>query len=297
MYKSRGFFVFVTSTMLCLFAVAALAAPKKKKGGTKAASSARVEGAALVFPAKDVFDPDKGSYEALFSPTFSYGDKLATGSSIRTFSFLSIVGPQGSGKGEQGFTFRISMGQQRNSNHMTLSSSRFERLRQYYAPVNHTSCSLNSTNSPPFKAGDWRSVAATWTRTSTNYVLCLYFDGQRMNRTTIPASRFYGNAPIDPKDLLIIGSTSRMRGNLEAVRISNRVRTPEEIMAIDKKGLAKDEHTLLLINAESVSQMKSRSLDILKNQNKRNITVPSEGTIFGVLTEIEGKTTKGIAFP
>ena len=288
--------IFLFSALVASLALTGEAASKKRqKGVTKAAAAKR--SAAIVFPAKGTFDPDRGTVEMVFSPSYSAADNMGTGSGMTTFSVLSVTGPKASGRGEDGLSWRVSIGQWQTGNYLSISSSRFERPIAYQPAINYFSSGFKTATGAPFKAGGWYSFAASWLCTGTNYLLSLYFDGKCIRKSTMPMSSIFGTAVIDPKDLLIIGSPRVMRGSLENLRISKRVRTPEEIAAADKAGLTKDADTLLFIDATTVAKMKTKSAEDLINTEKKLIRVPPEGMLFGKVEYIQGRKGKAIDFP
>lgn len=274
------------------------AAPQKpQKAAPKGKTSTGSYSAALVFPAKKVFDPNKGTVEMIFSPAYSAEDNMGAGSGMRTFSVLTVCGPKGSGRGEDGLGWFVWVGQWQTRNYLSISSSLFERQIPYEPAINYFSTSFTCANGQPFKAGEWYSFAASWARTGTNYVLALYFDGKCASKTKMPISSLFGTADVDPKDLLIIGDPRVMRGSLESLRISKRERTAEEIEKAGKAGLVNDADTLLFVDADTVLKMKSKSAEDLINKEERIIRVPPEGTLFGRVKQVAGRTGKAVEFP
>ena len=290
--------VLLFSTLIAGFALTGEAAPKKaQKGAAKAKAAAGKYSAAMAFPAKGNFDPDQGTVEAVFSPSYSAADNMGAGSGMTTFSMFSVCGPKGSGRGEDGLSWNVSIGQWQTGNYLLISSSRFERPIAYQPPINYLTCGFKTAAGQPFKAGEWYSFAASWSRVATNYVLCLYFDGKCMTKSTMPMSSLFGTAALDPKDLLLVGNPRVMRGSLESLRISKRVRTPAEIEEAGKAGLAKDADTLLFVDAASVAKMRTRPAEDLINTEEKTIRVPPEGLLFGQVGYLPGRKGKAIDFP
>ncbi len=296
--------VFLVSALITALALTGEAAPKKaQKGAAKAKAAEKAKAAAgkysaaIVFPAKGNFDPDQGTVEMVFSPSYSAADNMGAGSGITTFRVLSVSGPKASGRGEDGLSWNVSIGQWQSGNYLSISSSRFERPLAYQPPINYLTCHFKTADGSPFKAGAWYSFAASWARTGTNYVLSLYFDGKCMTKSTMPMSSIFGTAALDPKDLLIIGNPHVMRGSLECLRLSKKVRSPEEIAAADKAGLVKDADTLLFIDASTVAKMKDKPAEDLINTEGNTIRVPPEGLLFGKVEYIQGRKGKAIDFP
>ena len=296
--RSTRTLVLLFSALIASLALTGEAAPKKaQKGSAKAKAAAGKYSAAIAFPAKGTFDPDQGTVEAVFSPSYSAGDNMGSGSGMTTFSMLSVCGPKGSGRGEDGLSWNVSVGQWQTGNYLLISSSRFERPIAYQLPINYLTCGFKTASGLPFKAGDWYSFAASWSRTATNYVLCLYFDGKCMTKSTMPLSSLFGTAAVDPKDLLFVGNPRVMRGSLESLRISKKVRTPAEIAEADKAGLVKDADTLLFIDAAAVAKMKTRPAEDLINAEEKTIRVPPEGVLFGQVDYLPGRKGKAMDFP
>lgn len=113
----------------------------------------------------------------------------------------------------------------------------------------------------------------------------------------MPLSPLFGTAGVAPEDLLIVGNPRVMRGSLESLRLSKRVRTPEEIALAGKEGLVKDVDTLLFLDADTAAKMKTKSAEDLINKAERKIRVPPEGLLFGQIGQIKGIKGKAIDFP
>ena len=285
--------VLLLSALSACFALTGEAAPKKApKGAAKEKYSA-----AIVFPAKGNFDHDQGTVEAVFSPSYSAGDKLGQGSGMTTFTVLSLHGPKGSGRGEQGLSWGVAISQSRGNDRISMSSSRFERPSKYHDPVTSIVGALRPASGLPFKAGEWYSLAASWKRTEDKYALALYIDGKCVDKSTMPVSPMFGTAEPDAKDLLRFGNPRLMRGSLECLRLSGRARTPEEIAAASKSGLVKDADTRIFLTADTVAKLKTRAAEDLVNKEEKTIRVPPEGLLFGDVEFIPGRNGKAIKFP
>jgi len=285
--------VLLLSALSACFALTAEAAPKKApKGAAKEKYSA-----AIVFPAKGNFDPDQGTVEAVFSPSYSAGDKMGQGSGMTTFTVLSLHGPKGAGRGEQGLSWGVAIGQSRGNDRFSMSSSRFERPSKYREPSSSIICGFKPASGLPFKAGEWYSLAASWKRTEDKYALALYIDGKCVDKSTMPVSPMFGTAEPDAKDLLRFGNPRLMRGSLECLRLSGRARTPEEIAAASKSGLVKDADTRIFIDAEAVAKLKTKAAEDLVNKEEKTIRVPPEGLLFGAVEFVPGRNGKVIKFP
>lgn len=292
--------VFLAVLMACFLALTSEAAPKKpaRKAATKGRAAAADTGAAMAFPAAGLFDPEKGSVEMVFSPSYSAEENLGVGSGMRTFTVFSLYGPKASGRGEDGLSWHVGIGQWQNKNYLIISSSRFERPVPYKPSEDYITSGMRTADEKEFKGGEWYAFAATWERAGTNYTLNLYFDGKRQTTYKMPISRLFGESKVHPKDLLVIGNPRVMRGSLESLRISNRARTYEEIAANSKAPLAKDADTLLFIDAEMALGMRTRPADVLINKDAKNLTMPTGGLLFGRVTEVPGRSGgKAIEFP
>ena len=233
----------------------------------------------------------------MFSLNYSAGDKLGQSSGITTFSVLVLCGPKGSGRGEDGLSWGVSIGQSQGSDGLSMASSRFELPRKYNYPIRSIGCGLKPGSGQPFKADEWYTLAATWLRTGDKYALCLYMDGKCLAKTTMPVSPLLGTANPDPKDLLLFGSPLPMRGSLECLRLSKKARTPEEIAAAEKAGLVKDSETLIFIDAGTVAKMKDKPVEDLINKEGKTLRVPPEGRRFGEVEFAQGRKGKVIKFP
>ena len=255
--------------------------------------------ASIMFPAKGHLDVTNGTIEAVFSLAYSFGDQFSTaGSGRRLFSLLSTHNYAGErydaanpGKAGPGLHFNIYLGQWQSRDHISVTSSLFERPRKNHPPDRWISASLHRLDKEPaVKAGEWHSMAVTWYLTNDTHIATFYLDGKRVGRGTAPHRVGFSAQSMADNDVLAFGFPGQMYGSLQSVRISGRARSDAEIAAADKAGLSKDGDTLLYFDGASVMKMKvgnASQLDTKKS--KRDLRVPPQGMVFGKLKRDTGR--------
>lgn len=283
-----------------------------------AAAQKGAVGAAIVFPAKGMLDPDQGTVEAVFSLGYSFGDQMIpeNQSSVWLLPVVWICDSKGvpytirkakqktdAKRGskvshdKQGLWFHVGLYQHSGVDVFSIGSIRFERPVPFEEPRRQVLLAVGPGGKPSLKEGEWHTLAATWQLTGTNYALNLYLDGKSVKTQAMPVSPTMGGVNIDEKDLLCIGYPGRVRGTLQSVRVSKRARSAEEIAAADKAGLVKDDATTLLLTGDTVFKMKADRFEDLVNKEGRTLRIPPEGMVFGKLEPVSGRDGKAFRFP
>lgn len=255
--------------------------------------------AAIVFPAKGNLDVTNGTIEAVFCLAYSFGDQFSSaGSSRKLFALLSTHNAAGEqysaaapGKTGAGLNFSVYLSQHQARDHMFVTSSLFERPRSTHEPARYVTTAFSPKKADTFlKAGAWHSMAATWRLTNETHVVEFYIDGKRVGRGSSPHRTGYKTLALADDDLLAFGYPGQTYGSLQAVRISGRVRSADEIAAAEKAGLVKDDATLLLFDGAAVLKMKTGNISqITDAKSGRNLRVPPEGMVFGKLKRVTGR--------
>ena len=190
-----------------------------------------------------------------------------------------------------GLGFSVHFSQYQSRDYVYLSSSLFERPRSNHDPVRYVSTAFSSKKADTFlKAGSWHSMAATWRQTNEAHAVEFFIDGKRVGRGTIPHRASLSTSSLADDDLLVFGAPGQMYGSLQRVRISDRVRSAEEIAAAETSGLVKDDATLLLFDGAAVLKMKANDIkQFTENASERKLRVPPEGVVFGKLKPTTGR--------
>ncbi|MDD4101688.1 MAG: hypothetical protein PHU80_03535 [Kiritimatiellae bacterium] len=255
--------------------------------------------AVIMFPAKGNLDVTNGTIEAVFCLAYSLGDQFsAAGSGRRLFALLSTHNEAGErydaakpSEAGPGLHFNVYLGQYQSRDHISITSSLFERPQKNRDPARYvTSGFPKSKEGPYIKAGAWHSLAVTWRLTNETHTVEFYVDGKRVSRSNTPHRTGYSTLRMADGDLLAFGYPGQMYGSLQSVRISSRVRTAEEIAASEKAGLAKDDATLLFFNGADILKMKTGNISqIEENKSGRTLRVPPTGMVFGKLKRVTGR--------
>lgn len=284
--------------MVVAFSAWAVISAHAQARNTKSANP-NENNAVIVFPAKGNIDVTNGTIEAVFCLAYSFGDQFSSaGSSRKLFSLLSTHNAAGEQynvgnpkKVGPGLGFSVHFSQYQSRDYVYLSSSLFERPRSNHDPVRYVSTAFSSKKADTFlKAGSWHSMAATWRQTNEAHAVEFFIDGKRVGRGTIPHRASLSTSSLADDDLLVFGAPGQMYGSLQRVRISDRVRSAEEIAAAETSGLVKDDATLLLFDGAAVLKMKANDIkQFTENASERKLRVPPEGVVFGKLKPTTGR--------
>ncbi len=277
----------------------------------------------ILFPAKDNINFDEGTFELWFCLNYSFEqDMLKGGSSISPMSFFKILDPTGnklaaetessskkSSKSKnsrssssssdnviEGVPLGASMSQHRNSHLFRYGSLAFGVKRKVWNGEKFVHVISGGGLSAPskklgWKKGEWHYMALTWKKLDDGgYLASLTFDdGKTQKQSFLPNPKVKEENAYD--NIIAVGSTQQAWGSINCFRISNKIRTAEEMKESYANGLKKDDATLLLQDGSSIKSLKSLSSAKL-GENPLRLR---DGVVCGNLKLIDGKFGKAVS--
>jgi len=268
---------------------------KETKKDTKV-QSGKPQYGAIIFPQKGLIDFDEGTYEIWLSPTYNTAESMFSAKSgritIPIFGFFhEDPNKKKADKSESdddtsraGISLKVKH-MRDNPGFLECKGAMFdikmganpdEPIKRVFDP-----------RPPKFdlKKDQWHYIAFTWKKVGKEYECGLYIDDKLSlykNVLALDVDTSYENAYIQ------IGSIGDCNMAVDSFRISNKVRSGEELTKSFQSGLASDESTLLFQNGASLEKMKKTLM--WPNPFKCN----PAGEIFGGYKMIEGKFGKAV---
>ncbi len=287
--------IFSAALFLCSTGIAA-DLDKNKKDGDKKKEQGKPYGEA-VFPAEGRINLEEGTVEAWVALDYSAGATVIQDkSNIIPMIFFELCQKTGLEKDKNNsdnyagtsLRMRVATFQNRRMvNYLSYNSSLFN-----YEAVNPNAKAMRyDLEDFNWKENEWYFIAASWKKTEEGYDVFIYVNGKK-KETSFEKSASV-QIPKTLKDHLIyIGSSTTAMGAVETLRISGKVRTGEEIEASMKNGLSKDDSTLFLFDASTLTSMKKIHQEEFKNDTQ----VPPKGLFVGPCRIIKGKFGKAVQF-
>lgn len=291
---SRWSLILVTVTALTLTTQGAdVARPK----GAKARE---VDSALFLAPLGSTINLKAGTLEARFALDYSFSEYLRPEqSSYITFYFLQIFGKDGTMRGSDETDPWISapLCQGRGNNTLLFGTSHYYRESPGDPPVRNCYVGINPSEEtgPWLKQGEWHALAATWELDDKGALqLELFLDGKSYERREFPIRNSKVRA-LAKDDLLGIGGQGLSPAIVLAYRLSNRVRTREEITS--PKPLAADEATTFFMNGTTAAQCKMiKPAAYAKMRKEETLNIRGKGAFIGDVKFVNTPQGKAIQF-
>lgn len=259
-----------------------------------------VDAALLLVPLNDAVSIDAGTLETRFNLNYTFDDSLRPEESICVpFVFLKVLGKDGSRdeKDEKAPKLSIIAYIARGSHSFLFFNS------YYYMKVNNPPDTIyrtlntrgNKEKGPWISQEDeWHSLAVTWKVENGGLHVSSFFDGKFCQKTTLPIKE--SNIPPFAKDDLIgIGGLDLSPATILSYRLSNRVRTVEEIASKDP--LKPDKETTFFLDAETAMKFSSFERNDFVRMNKSGeINMKKKGAFFGKFKIVDTPEGKAIQF-
>lgn len=140
-----------------------------------------------------------------------------------------------------------------------------------------------------WKKGEWHFLAATWKKEGDSYDLTFYIDDKEESKSG-PANEFKPDSLSEYQ--IRIGSVLFALGAVETLRVSNKVRTADEIKESFKTGLKEDKDTSFFFDPKTIGKMQKKG----KTKDISKIKVSPKGTFVGPYKIIKGKFDKAVQF-
>ncbi|HCE43261.1 MAG TPA: hypothetical protein DET40_06915 [Lentisphaeria bacterium] len=287
------------AAFLCLSGSAGAEERNKKDDGRKK-EQVKLYGQAI-FPAEGKIKMEEGTIEAWVSLDYSAGDMvLQDKSGVIPMTFFDLCENTGldKDKNKKGASDDYAG----DSAAMRIATSQGNKLISTLA----FSCNLfrkeigkdiisrgtgGRLDEYDWKESGWYFISISWKKTENGYDVVWHVNGKK--KETVFGREETVMFPKTMKaHLIIIGSVNSARGSVEALRISEKARTEEEIEASMKNGLSKDKSTLFLFDASLLTAMKK----IRQADFKKDTKVPDKGLFVGPYKTINGKYGKAVQF-
>ncbi len=259
-----------------------------------------VDAALLFVPLNDAVSIDAGTLETRFNLNYTFDDSLRPGESACTpFVFLKVCGKDGSRDGKDDKVPKISIvAYFARGSHSFLFFNSY-----YYMKVNNPPDTIyralntrgNKENGPWISQdNEWHSLAVTWKVENGGLHVSSFFDGKFCQDTTLPIKE--SNIPPFAKDDLIgIGGLDLSPATILSYRLSNRVRTLEEIASKDP--LKPDKETTFFLDAEIAMKFSSfEKNDFIRMNKSGEINMKKKGAFFGKFKIVDTPEGKAIQF-
>lgn len=274
-WKFRGY---LPLAVVMAVAVSVMGAYGKAKGKADSKEE-KVDAVLFVMPLENAVNINAGTLEVRFSLDYSFDDSLRPAASrCVPFEFLQVYGGDGVSYFDKttGPAFGVRMYQSGGAHSFWFG------YRGYYYETNdnppaHNSCAAvynDREKGPWLKAGEWHTFAATWRVDNEAWLVELFIDGKPATNRRFPKKES-DVGPFAKGDFMGIGGESLSAGTIQSYRLSNRVRTKEEIAS--EKPLVSDDATTFFMNgdtAEKIASMKSKDYAAMKKNKKINIMQP-----------------------
>jgi hypothetical protein len=265
------------------------------------AAKSKPDTALLLFPAGKKININSGTLEVIFSLDYSFDDYLRPElSEFSPFKFIRVYGRYGleydQTKGNSEPFFRIMMYHHRGDH-----AFNFINPYYYYDLPDHYSdrrCFNGGFKSDKEKGiwisrGEWHSLAVTWKVDNGSLRVEMFLDG--ISRRVIDFTNKESSIrDFNDDDYIGIGDMDISPASILSYRLSNRVRTEEEITS--KEPLKADDATTFFMNGAIAAKFKKydrkKYFKMLKDQK---IDVKTE-TFFGEFKIIDTPMGKAIQF-
>ena len=280
--------------MIAILAIAAAdAAPAAKDNKPK-----EVDAALFLAPFNNSLSIDAGTIEIRFCLNYSFDECLRPETSkCLPFAFLQIYEKDGTLVDVRA-PLSIASYQNRSS-HSILFYNNVYYLEKDTQPVtrNYTLGLLgNKERGIWFSENEWHSLVVTWKVENNALNATMFLDGNVCSSKKFPIK---DNDPdirqFSKDDMIGIGGISLSPATILSYRISNRVRTKEEI--VSKEPLKPDEATTFFLSGDTAAKCgKADRKDFLAMSKKGQIDVGKNGTFFGKFKIVNTPNGKAIQF-
>jgi len=247
----------------------------------------------ILVPNKKIIDYNQGTIEAWFKLNYKLNESFNTGNNSYA-ECINFFSTEHSNRklGERPPSepnLMLRMAYTQKGQRLTLGSNMF----------NHKSKSRGVLYVPAAKLGltetnetDWHYIAASWEKKGEGFDLKIYFNGKLTAQKTLPYRQSV-KMKSSGKEVLRVGNVLMCYGSIDSFRLSQTVRTGEEIQAVYKDGLKKDKDSTLFLDYATIKKLKK-----VRFKEDKLPKVSTKGIIHGTATYVDGRTSKnkGISF-
>jgi hypothetical protein len=260
---------------------------------------AEIDAAIFLVPMNDALKIDAGTIEVIFSLDYSFDSYLRPDESNCTpFTFLGIYNKDFSQARDKDDGVILASAHQGTGSHgMTFATNYYYWETKEPQPFKGFGIAMVN---PVKEKGTWieegecHSVAVTWKVESDGLHTESFFDGKSQAKRIFPL-KDTNTRPFSKDDLIGIGGYNLSAGSILSYRLSNKVRTGEEIA--EKGPLKQDEATTFLLNAESAAKCaKFDKKDMGKMIKNGKLDIKKNGAFFGNYKIVDTPNGKAIQF-
>lgn len=251
-------------------------------------------------PLNDAIDMNAGTLEVRFALNYSFSDYIRPDlSACVPFRFISLLSKEGTSMPSGDSTPWLNLHfKQKRGLHTILYGNNHHYSAPDAEPEKHnSSLGVNSDEQkgPWFKKGEWHSLAATWCIDDKDVMhLELFLDGKSYKRSSFP-KKTSSLRPLAKDDLIGIGGQDVSEATLLSYRISNRVRTKEEITS--ENPLTPDDATTFFLDATIAAQCKVLKQSVFaKMVNTKTVSIKGKGVFVGTPEFVNTPKGKAIQF-
>ncbi len=289
-------FRWIAFAAMAIFTLAALDAA----GAAKDNKPKEIDAAIFLAPFNDSLSIDAGTIEARFCLNYSFDDFLRPASSRCTpFTFLKIYNKDGSLLSEKDEInpFLFVFYQNRGSNYINFGTQ-YYHMKTNVPPPNDKrfGIAIGGDNEKGIwlLENEWHSIAVTWKVEKDALHIEMFLDGKPQSSRIFPIKES-NIRPFSKDDLIGIGGIGLSPATILSYRISNRVRTKDEIDSKDP--LKPDDATTFFLDGETAAKCgKFDAKEFGKMNKKGQIDTGKTGAFFGKFKIVTTPNGKAIQF-
>lgn len=286
--------------MMAMLITATLTSKGADINRTKADKPKPPDAVMFLAPLNDAITVDTGTIEVRFALNYSFSDYVRPDLSACTpFRFFSLLDKEATPM-NSGYTtpwFNLLFNQKRGKNMILYGNNYYYSAPEAEPEIRNSTLGINGdeTKGPWFKKGEWHSLAATWLVDEKGIMqLELFLDGKSYKRSSFPR-KTSSLRPLDKNDLIGIGGQEISEATLLSYRISNRVRTKEEITS--DQPLTPDEATTFFLDGTTAAQCKVLKQSVFaKMVNTKTVSIKGKGVFVGTPEFVNTPKGKAIQF-
>ena len=244
------------------------------------------------FPSKGAFDYDEGTYEAWWRVNFDREENFQTDINYAAggLAFLSVRDEDGNNLSKKqqdcpSMDFFIT----------DTKKDRYVIFRTRIASFNNRPAGLGfSFTELGWEKADWHYVAVSWKKVGQTYELMLRCDDKVKTLTADVAEV----SAYDVKPIINFGGLASSRGSLDAVQISKKALSSEELDKSFTEGIKKSKFSGIFKTGEDLLKLKELKISqsqlklMESNTAKKKLKIKSAGQVYKKLLPVEGKFNK-----
>ena len=255
----------------------------------------KLDSAMFLAPADGLFSIDAGTLEARFSLDYSLEDYLRPETSFSSlFFFLRTYNESISYVKDEAY-FHIVAIQDKGIHRFSCVDNLYYREIKTDPGVRHNEACIvfDKENGLWISSGEWHSLAVTWKIEKEALHVEMFLDGKLRNTMTFPIKA--GDVrPFSKGDIISIGNLDLSPATILSYRLSNRVRTREEIASA--LPLKPDKDTTFYLDADTAIKFKGYGREKFEKMRKSGKVDIGKGIFVGEYKIVSTPEGKAIQF-